>query len=76
METMELKMNGFSILDMNEAMEIDGGVDWNAVGMGVTASAGGKIGFAVGTAIAPGVGSAVGALVGAAVGTIVYSLFD
>ena len=25
METMELKVNGFSELDMNEAMEIDGG---------------------------------------------------
>ena len=25
METMELKMNGFSEIDMNEAMEIDGG---------------------------------------------------
>ena len=76
METMELKMKGFSELDMNEAMEIDGGVDWNAVGMGVTISASGKIGSAVGTAIAPGVGTVVGALVGGAVGTILYSLFD
>ena len=80
METMELKMNGFSEIDMNEAMEIDGGVNWDGVGMGVTISAGsaigGKIGTAVGTVIAPGVGTVVGVIVGGAVGTILYSLFD
>lgn len=80
MEAMELKVNGFSELDMNEAIEIDGGVDWNAVGMSITTTAGAtigsKIGATAGTAIAPGVGTVVGGIVGGAVGTILYTLFD
>ena len=67
METMELKMNGFSNLDMNEAMEIDGG------GLGqALALTGGSVAFANGAlAIVAGVATGGIGLVVAGLGAAV-----
>jgi hypothetical protein len=67
METMELKMNGFSELDMNEAMEIDGGGLGQALALtgGSVALANGALAIVAGIAtggiglVAVGVAAAV-----------------
>jgi len=82
--TEALRLNGFNELNYNEMFEIDGGIDWNAVGAEISGGAGGiiggavgkKIGAAIGTTIAPGVGTVAGAIIGAALGVMLYTLFD
>lgn len=83
---MELALNtgAFEALDYSELLAVDGGVDWNNVGITVSGVAGGyigakagaAIGVKIGTACAPGVGTVVGGIVGAALGVIIYSLWD
>ena len=67
MEAMELKVNGFSELDMNEAMEIDGGGLGQALALtgGSVALANGALAIVAGVAtggrglVAAGVAAAV-----------------
>ena len=76
-----LKAGAFQNLEWNELEAIDGGIDWNTVGLAVTGGAwlaiathackGAKIG-----AIAGPTGVLVGGFVGIAVGAIIYTLWD
>lgn len=71
--------NGFAELSSDEAMGIDGGINWDLVGgtiaTGSGAYIGAKIGATVGTAGGP-VGTVVGGIIGGAAGAIIYSLWD
>ena len=72
METMELKMNGFSNLDMNEAMEIDGGGLGQALAFtgGSVALANGALAIVAGVATG-GIGLVVAGLEAAVIGGII-----
>jgi hypothetical protein len=72
METMELKMNGFSNLDMNEAMEIDGGGLGQALALtgGSVALANGALAIVAGVATG-GIGLVVAGLEAAVIGGII-----
>ena len=71
METMELKVNGFSELDMNEAMEIDGGGLGQALALtgGSVALANGALAIAAGAARG-GIGLVVAGVAAAVAGAI------
>ncbi len=81
---MELNMGAFESLDNNDMLLVEGGIDWNDVGLGIAGTAGttigsysgAKIGATIGTVWAPGVGTVVGGIVGGAIGVIIYSLWD
>ncbi|AKC60910.1 hypothetical protein C3B64_01500 [Clostridium botulinum] len=66
-------------ISLMELENINGGVNWDAVGCSIAAGGGGyigaKIGASVGTAGGP-VGTVVGGIVGGAVGTIIYTAWD
>lgn len=72
METMELKMNGFSNLDMNEAMEIDGGGLGQALALtgGSVALANGALAIVAGVATG-GIGLVVAGLEAAVIGGVI-----
>lgn len=62
--------NGFCEMTQNEVMEIDGGVDWYSIGMGVSMTAGGFIGGAIGSCVGP----AARTIIGSAIGGVIYSI--
>lgn len=76
---LELNNGVFNELTVSELNMIDGGIDWNSIGMGASMTAGGligaKVGAAVGTTGGP-VGTVVGTIVGGIAGGIIYSLWD
>lgn len=67
-------------LKFDELQEVNGGVDWNSIGMSLAAGGGGAIGAKIGASagfLGGGpVGSAAGGIIGGAVGTAVYTLWD
>ena len=70
----------FYELSYEELGGIDGGINWDAVGVTVSGAAGAALGYAAAGAIvgsaAPGVGTTIGGIVGGAVGVIAYTFFD
>ncbi|MCR4567521.1 MAG: hypothetical protein K5769_05690 [Pseudobutyrivibrio sp.] len=68
--------NDFSQLSASDEMLVEGGVDWDGVGMTVSGGAGMYIGAKVGAEIGGAVGGVAGGLAGAAIGAIIYSAFD
>ncbi|SHI08317.1 lactococcin A1 precursor [Clostridium grantii] len=75
---MEMTLNysgAFCELGCDELEGVNGGVDWNGVGLGVSMTAGGIIGAKIG-ALGGVPGVAAGTIIGAAVGGILYSLWD
>lgn len=66
-------------LQMEELELIDGGIDWNSIGMGTSMTAGGflgaKIGGSIGTTAGP-VGTVAGTIIGGIAGGVIYSLWD
>ncbi len=79
---MELVLNNrFCEMTQNEVMEIDGGVDWYSIGMGVFMTAGGFIGGAIGSCVGSAgtiggvkVGTVAGTIIGSAIGGVIYSI--
>ena len=72
-------MENFLELNNEQMLDIDGGIDWNSIGMGTSMTAGWylrvKIGSSIGLITGPG-GTVAGALIGGAIGGIIYSLWD
>lgn len=72
---MEIVSNDFSTLGNDQLLFIDGGIDWNGIGLGISMTAGGYIGSRVGSIFGP-VGGICGGIGGAVVGGIIYSYWD
>lgn len=71
----------FQELPYEQLIEVDGGVDWYSIGMGLSMTAGGIIGGVIGSSVGPAgtvggvkAGTAAGTLIGSAIGGILYSL--
>ena len=62
-------------LNLNELENIDGGIDWNGIGLGASMTSGGILGAKIG-AVGGGLGMAIGTIVGGVAGGIVYSIAD
>ena len=68
--------NDFSQLSAMDEMLVEGGVDWDAVGLTVASGAGAYIGAQVGVAVGTTIAGPVGTIAGAAVGAVIYTLLD
>lgn len=67
--------NGFCEMSQNEMLCVDGGIDWDSIGMAICTGAGAYIGGQIGTLFGP-VGTVVGVIGGGAAGAAIYTLWD
>lgn len=72
--------SNFIELTFDEAMLIDGGINWDSVGEYIATAGGSAIGSAIGGAKKGAIfgpkGAAVGAVIGGLAGLILYTLWD
>ena len=69
-------MNGFENINQYELSMINGGADFNAIGLAIAAGGGILLGTKIGSMISPGAGSIIGGVVGGIVGTVIYVIND